>query len=329
VSLNFRGEFELFEASHKVAEFRKDLLKAVSGVSLSFEPSVVKEMRDIVARFSSSLDDAEFLKVLFERIGNRVRDEGFWKDLSAADEVLVSVQLRIRDLLAREEPLTPAVEYRDLYERITSRLNEAVGPTEVRNRKARHNAIFATLQINPGLYVAELYNRLVGGGTIRTTYTTLWTDVRWLQVREQLITVGGPQGSPRYCFPHPNAIQDRRDFYNRFFCTEGIIDKNLTESFSMRKHWFEAYRVNSMTKALILLLEHGAVKGEVVGQRVKSFGRLHNFESAQRSHGLDPKPGVKPADVLRAINVTQISNGKEVTMWHERPHGGPLSLYSS
>ena len=46
MSLNFRGEFELFEASHKVAEFRKDLLKAVSDVRLSFEPSVVEDMRD-------------------------------------------------------------------------------------------------------------------------------------------------------------------------------------------------------------------------------------------------------------------------------------------
>ena len=329
MSLHLRDEFELFEASHKVAEFRKDLLKAVSNGTPSFDQEVVKEMRDIVARFSSNLDDAEFLKMLLERIGNRQRDEGFWKDLSAADEILVSVQMRMRHLLDREESLTPTAEYRDLYQRITSHLLEAVGPREVRNRQARHRAIFATLQISPGLYVAELYNRLVGSGTVRTTYTTLWSDVRWLQIQEQLITVGGPQGSPRYCFPHPKTIQNRHDFYNRFYCAEGIVDKNLTDSFSMRKHWFDVYRVNSMTKALILVLEHGAVKGEMVGSRVKSFGRLHKFESAQRSHGLDPKPGVKPEDVLRAINVTQVRNGKEVTMWHERPYGGPLSLYSS
>src|SRR2546427_193207 len=208
-------------------------------------------------------------------------------------------------------------------------LLKTVGKRSFKLSDGPHKAILAKLQLNPGLYIAELYSRLVGGGVFNTTYTTLWSDVRFLDGQKQLMTVGGPQGSPRYCFLHPKAIQDRREFYNRFFCTEGIVDKNLTDAFSMRKRWFEVYRVNSMTKAMILVLEYGAIRENIIGSRVKSFGRLHKFESIPASQGLDPKPGAEPADVLKAINVTRVRDGKEETIWHHRPYGGTVSLYSS
>src|SRR5437879_2490208 len=85
----------------------------------------------------------------------------------------------------------------ELIDQLATAFQIAERPSERRSRLARTKLIRVTLTKRPGLYVTELYRELSQFGHMKVTYPTIWSDVRTMEKERALLTVGGPQGTPR------------------------------------------------------------------------------------------------------------------------------------
>lgn len=328
MTLYLPDSFQLFETSHELTELIRELLEAVGKRGVKIDPSLLRRAREMIGKAGFGVDDTEFIDDLVVRLQERKYDDSLWRDLSQALRILARTELRLYELTSAEEPMPPTEAASARFAELARSLMVFEGPSERRNRDRRQKAIRHTLEKRPGLYVTELYRELIRFSRIRTTYATVWNDVHSMEAEDELLTIGGPQGTPRYCFPHPAVLRNRRAYYENFMGTTGVVKDRLTDRFDFTRRYIDLFLVNSLTQSLILVLKYGAAKEDIIGAKIKTFGRLHPFDFLRKHEGLEPRATISPVDVLRVFSIARVEDGAEQTIWHNYEAFTGFSLYS-
>lgn len=127
---------------------------------------------------------------------------------------------------------------------------------------------------HPGLYIAEvahLYQRAIG---IEAHYSTVKKYVDELVSSREIVTIGGPQGVLRHCFPNPHNLVDWTAYHYRPFALKGTIDRRLTFDFEQsRGPWREVFLLNHQSPPTLLSLKFGKVLPQ--GSAIECFGVLY------------------------------------------------------
>jgi len=329
VSLYLPYDFTAFEVSREISQLLRAFAQAFSRKKQALDPALVQRAGEVLTQTGLSVDDAEFIRILAGRLQTLPRDERTWEDVAYAMQILAGAEFRLRQLIAAEETPEPVGQARIRYNELSQLLSREEPESARRGRGRRQGLILETIRKRPGLYIAELYQLLSRLRAIHVTYATLWSDIRSLEKETKMITEGGPQGSPRYCFLHPKAIEDRRVYYNGYYCTEGVIEEQLTYKFEQTRRLVDLYLVNSGSKPVIMVLEFGIAREDLMGSRIKTFGKLHGFDFLQRNEGLTPKQPVESHDILRSLSLTRIFGQKEEhSIWFDKEAFTGYSLYS-
>ncbi len=326
MSLYIPDNFTLYQVSHDTSELIKLLLEAVAKRGTRVDASLLKRAQEILASVELGGDDREFIRDLTARLMHGERAEATWDDLAHALRILSSVDLSLRSLVAADEVAGPTETGRARFEHLARAFGLQEDLASKRDREKRHRLLVEVLERRPGLYVAELYKELLALQRVQVTYTTIWSDVKSLEGHE-LITIGGPQGTPRYCFPHPRIVRNRRAYYGSFLAIEGVVQERITNLFAPTKSFVDLFLVNSSVKPLILVTKLGVTQKDILGARVKTFGKLHDFGYLQKEQRLRPVERVESHDVLRVFTLTQLRNDTEELVWHDAEAFEGLSLY--
>lgn len=164
----------------------------------------------------------------------------------------------------------------------------------------------------PGHYITSLYKYLRKKfGERGLTYGTVWRYINELVEDGSIITIGGPQGRVRYCFPNPKKVKDRSKYYNKYFGIEGIVKEKVTNKFKVigLPGFFDFYVVNSSIKPGYLLVVGYNAQIPLDRIHVKAYGDLKSFSQLKENYS--PKNGLEKMDVLFARRVTTVVNNVE------------------
>jgi hypothetical protein len=208
-------------------------------------------------------------------------------------------------------------EFDQLYSSIIS----LVGKEEISSKREKIQIIKDLIYGYPGLYITTLWNRTITDfGETGFTYPTIWRYVEELQDEGEIVTVGGPKGSLRYCFPNPSKISDRSFYYNKYFLIKGKIEKQVTHDFNtanIKGKQIEIYLVNSHVKPLFLALDWGALS-KLENSFIESYGVLKPYTYLTETKRISPKKGTKKLkglDLMIAYKVSEKINGTEKRSW--------------
>lgn len=329
MSLHLPYDFGAFETSREISEVLKAFARAFSRKGQAVDPALAERASELLVRTGLSVDDAQFIRILADRLRKLPRDDRTWEEIAHAMQILAGAEFRLRQLIAAEDIPEPVAGARAHYDQLYELILQEGPKIAKRQRDRRKELVLETIEKRPGLYIAELYQLLSRLRAIRVTYPTLWSDIRILEKETRMITVGGPQGSPRYCFPHPRIIEDRRLYYNGYYCTEGVIEEQLTYKFEPTRRLVDLYLVNSESRPLIMVLEFGIAKEDLMGSHIKTFGKLHRFDFLRENEGLRPKEPVESHDILRSLSLVRIFEQRvEHPVWFDEHAFSGLSLYS-
>ena len=303
----------------------RDLLRFAQGKAKEGDARFRRSLESLTGQVGMDLDHAQFIRSLAERLGGHRPTEADSEDLAYALHLLAGYEFRLMELLAAEETGEVVPSALPRFEELDKELGF---DQELKERERRHRIITDLIWKRPGLYVAELYDVLRRRRAIKVSYPTIWNDAKFLESQQRLITIGGPQGSPRYCFPHPRMIEDRKVYYRNFYGMEGVVEEWLTDRFEPRADYLDLLLVNSHEKPLILALRIGVTRPQLVGEKVKAFGKLFGHDFLDR-FGSVRVPRVTEMDVLHTINLTRIVNERENPVWYDREALAGLSLYGN
>ncbi len=289
-------------------------------------PAILRKASEALIESGAGIDDIEFVESLAKDLVHG--GPGSWnlEDLSYAIQLLSGSQFRLRSLL-RHEPPVPSAEARPRFDTLMTLLESTVPARERKSRARRHDVIMDTVVSRPGFYVTELYRFLRKVGATRLTYQTIWSDISLLQREKRILTIGGPQGSPRYCFPHPDRVENREMFYNRPFGLEATVEDCLTDRFEQTGPLVEVFLLNSQVKPMLLAAQFGVGGSRLVRSRVKVFGALSPFDAFVQRLGLSRVGSVDRLDVLSPFNIIRVHEGTEEPVWHDKRAFVGHSLY--
>ncbi|HEY1197898.1 MAG TPA: hypothetical protein VGG32_04135 [Thermoplasmata archaeon] len=172
---------------------------------------------------------------------------------------------------------------------------------------------------NPGLFIHAVYRRL--NSPVRRagfSYANVWNLVQHLVNERRLLTVGGPRGHNRYCFPHPDTIEDRTQYYGQPYAIDSVLTKKWTDSFDLakiRKFW-DIFEGNSIARnPVLIVVDYGRLES-LQGQKIRSFGWLEPFGHLEAKLGLLAQRSVPRKDVLLVGGVSRIDReGRETPFW--------------
>lgn len=328
MTLKVHQNLRYMDVTHDLSTLIVMLLKTVEKHGSHVDSGLLRRAGEAVRRAGLSTDDAEFIQHLISRLESKRREEADWEDLAQAVRILAGTEFRLRQLSSVDYGFQPTPDMRVRFEELSKLLRTGEDNEELHARGRRHELIVETIRKRPGLYITEFYKYLRRLRAVRVTYATVWNDVQFLEEQRLLMTVGGPQGNPRYCFPHPDSIEDRRAYYSRYYCAEGVLEDQLTDRFELKRQFLDVFLLNSEIRPVFLVTKYGAIRRQMLGARIRTFGRLHGFDFLRAHELLEPVVPINPCDTLSAFSVAKVSNGKEETLWYdEEAFSGP-SLYS-
>ena len=197
-----------------------------------------------------------------------------------------------------------------------------------RNLAEVRDAIFR----QPGKFITKLYEELNPTGSRKGfSYGSVRGYVDELVRREQVITLGGPQWSPRYCFPDPNRLESRKRYYDGPFAVRAVLECDLYDDFDyshVRGPVPDVFLANGILKDPVLLLARNGNLHRFEKLEIKSYGQILPFRDLEKRFGLTPQDPARatPHDLLVAFRVTLAGEPeREATSWSDRDHQTPDS----
>jgi hypothetical protein len=128
----------------------------------------------------------------------------------------------------------------------------------------------------------------------------------------EILTIGGPGGHPRYCFPNPARVSRRR-YYGKSFPVDGLV-VNLVEDpgvIRWRGSFFDFYKVNGTSEPTILATRFGCTALSPK-QHIRAFGILESFANASKLVGIEkPSADLRAKTVLFARKVATVTGDLE------------------
>ncbi len=327
MTVHFHDDLETLEVSQEVSQAAVQLLSSLWRRDRKVDPAVIARVESALAKSGVSPDELDFVRSVVAELTGKTPPPELAEDLAKVMTIVAEAENRLARLNPPEEQSPPAQGWKERFDAITALLLESQRPEERREFEQRRELIVQAVRKQPGLYLTQLYKHLRVSGSVRVTYATIWSDIHALEDDLLVMTIGGPQGSPLYCFPHPDSIPNRGAYYNRIYGTEGTIERRLTNRFKSAQMPLDFLLVNSQTRRFIMVLRYGAAGANIEGTRIKTFGKLLNFESLRTEWDVQPAKDVSPMDVLNPFNV--IAFGEEGTriLWYDARAFRKFSLY--
>lgn len=185
----------------------------------------------------------------------------------------------------------------------------------------------------PGMYIKEIHEALNLRYSKVTSYTSVRRCVGELERRQEALTIGGPQGAFRYCFPDPHRIADREEYYGGPFAISGEVEKRVTLSWTQHstKRLRDLFIVNSSNpRRTLLIVDYRKIPQlDTPGTSIVSFGKLEDVDYVLPHEGLvAPKDVDEVDDVLVGLKVDIKVNGEAEPVWFDKELLGRRSFYA-
>lgn len=244
------------------------------------------------------------------------------KDIAKINEILFECKndliLYMNKMFSRERLL----ETHDQEEinRYFTALDYYISKDVITNKEIKKRETKKLIYKYPGLYIKNLaYLLQKKFGKPGLTYESVWNYVNELARENGILTIGGPQGRFRYCFPNPKYIEDRTQYYNKFFGISGVIEKKVTKDFEViefQTKYMDFYVVNSNINPILLAVDFNApIQVDSSRTLIKSYGDLEPSSYLIEKQGYRPKNGLSDLDVLFARKVAKVEDSKEEEIW--------------
>jgi len=299
---------------------RSEDVKAIKALAKIFEachrtPDEIKGVRNAARRLGRietiPLDHAMYLIELIAQCEQDIR--AVLREVSGADFELLP------EFHAKEQAFT---------EELLALVEEKQGQPPERVMDLTKELVYR----HPGLYISEMHQFLVSRHFRDMSYSSVWLSVHRLQDESNIITIGGPQGKRRYCFPNPELLASREEYYGLPYALLGRIEEHVTDRFEQVRgtRLRDLFVVNSSSASgtLLIIDYHGAPELGI-GAPIKSFGRLETFDYVVSQEGLDPVNGVGEPDVVLGLKVALIIDGEENEVWYDKAIETGKSLYAN
>ncbi|MFW6128315.1 MAG: hypothetical protein ACOC6M_03940 [Halobacteriota archaeon] len=236
-------------------------------------------------------------------------------DLSNTYEIINSCKAELKGFI-REQTTERFVETeRKRFSHYVDELKEHVlGGLQV-DKENRKGEAFKLIYNSPGHYIKSIQtylSRKYG----ELSYSAVRNYINELKEEKKIITIGGPQGKFRYCFPHPNLIEDKSMYYGRCFGIEGVTEEPVSDKFrtpELRGPFLNIYVVNSNIKPVLLALPYGVSKLES-DTSIKAYGEIEPYKYLENL-GYLPDDNSLKLDVLFGWKVARVRDGKESEVW--------------
>ncbi len=296
--------------------------------------SRLKSLSDLLAQSDRPRNEID---LVFDVVGDLSEGTNLTPDLAMElDDIILKTQSDIEAELreAYHSTVTVTDTYRQLRERMTSAVAHDLGAARARAKAIRRSVCLEIITDRPGLYIRQVsdwFNRL---HTDTLTYGSIWKYVHELAAEGQILTLGGPQGSPKYCFPQVRDEESRARYYGKPFAAEGVVEREVGESFEpVSPHQFKDFYLLQPEESapVILVVAFGALQSVDLGEPVKTFGELNQFGHATQHIGFRYEDGEElgSLDMLVALNVARVENGAEENIWFDHEKMPSRSLYPS
>lgn len=232
------------------------------------------------------------------------------------NELTSFVDEAFEEELARS--MVPEREFTEYFAMLKNYVTEEISlDKEIKKKEVRR-----IIYNYPGHYIQSLYRYLQkkfsGEGF---AYTTVLNYVNELVDEEEIITIGGPQGKFRYCFPNPKKITDRANYYNKYFGIIGTVKEKVTRSFSgsgWQRKYYNFYVINhSLVPEYILAVNFKAHIPQNSELTIRAYGDLEPFSYLEEKEGYILKNGLEEMDVLFARRVAKVIKNREEEVWSE------------
>lgn len=207
-------------------------------------------------------------------------------------------------------------------------ISEYAKNKEESTREKRKELVLQQIFQTPGLYIALLTDILQEQhGKDRFSSSSIWQYIDELSQERKVITVGGPQGRERYCFPDSRVIADLSQFYHRLFAMKGIVEERVTNRFVLTSKFRDIFLVNHIERPLLLVVDYGKLH-HIEGNLIVSYGDLEPFEYLVNIEGFKPRDDLLNLDILKARKVDRVVDGREEVVWLDSERANLFS-YSS
>ncbi len=167
--------------------------------------------------------------------------------------------------------------------------------------------IRSTVYESPGHYVYEIFRHLLKSNKV--SYKTVLNYVHKLEDEGEILTIGGPQGVERYCFPEPNRIEDRSKYYGGPFAVKGEVEEYITYQFKTKgtfSELYDFYIVNNQTSPkMILAVDWGVDLPIESSLIIRTFGFIYSFEKFTQKEGYYPETEFDKLDFLRCVRIVK------------------------
>lgn len=174
----------------------------------------------------------------------------------------------------------------------------------------------------------QLRNKLVKETGRELHYQTVRGHVESLVRQKKLLTIGGPQGRLRFCFPHPSTVHDRALFLGKHFGVDAKVKRDLTDEFvDLSVDYFRSvYLVNSTMRPVLLAVPRSVLLEPATP--VRAFGPLVRLADAKKA-GVKPTGTAVnlPREIVKAVKVAKVvAGGREEELWFDPRWAKKLSL---
>jgi len=170
----------------------------------------------------------------------------------------------------------------------------------------------------PGNYITSIY-KYVTKNIAKVSYTTIWRYINDLEAFGKILTIGGPQGNLRYCFPNPKRIRNREEYYGKYFGIQGIVNEKITNHFTTTykgNKIYDFYIVNSnVVPEVILAVGYGSRITPGSNVEIKAYGLIHSIKYLIESEGYVPETDLSNLDVLFGWRVTLAEDERKGVLW--------------
>lgn len=202
------------------------------------------------------------------------------------------------------------------YDRYLAMFKKDIYGTQVPEIKEKIRSI---IYESPGHYIYEIFKHLSRKNGM--SYQTVLRYVNKLEDEGEVLTIGGPQGVERYCFPEPNRIEDRSKYYGRYFAVKGEVEEMVTDHFKTKgtfSELYDFYIVNNQTSPrMILAVDWGVNLPIEPSVMIRTFGFIFPFEKFTQQEGYYPETDFDKLDFLRCLRIVK-EEEKEIIWEHSK-----------
>jgi len=182
------------------------------------------------------------------------------------------------------------------------------------DKERKKEEIMKLIYTSPGHYIKSLYVYL-NKKYVGISYSAVWNYINELEREEKIITIGGPQGRYRYCFPNPKMIENRAVYYGKCFGIGGVIEGMVLEKFRtpvLKGPFYSVYLVNSDIQPILLAIPYSVSMDTKIS--IKAYGELEPYDYFEKLGYLVEDRNLK-LDVLFGWKVEALIDGEEIEIW--------------